>query len=155
MLLPEKFFKVEDEQMLETTFLKRNFKNPIGLAAGFDKSAEVIIRNYSKFGFGFIEVGTVTPRKQFGNPKPRIFRLEDDEALINRLGFNNDGMDTIMKRLNRKELILHFILESILAQILILVDQKNDFCLCLFNIMKRRYSRYMSQLIFLLQILKI
>ena len=72
--IPEKFFKVENEEILETTFLKRKIKNPIGLAAGFDKSAEVYSQ-LSKFGFGLIEVGTVTPRKQFGNPKPRIFRL--------------------------------------------------------------------------------
>ena len=99
--IPEKFFKVENEEMLETTFLKRKIKNPIGLAAGFDKSAEVY-KQLSKLGFGLIEVGTVTPEKQFGNPKPRIFRLEEDEALINRLGFNNDGLETIVDRLDRR-----------------------------------------------------
>ena len=99
--IPEKFFKVENEEILETTFLKRKIKNPIGLAAGFDKSAEVY-KQLSKLGFGLIEVGTVTPEKQFGNPKPRIFRLEEDEALINRLGFNNDGLETIVDRLDRR-----------------------------------------------------
>ena len=97
--IPEKFFKVENEEMLETTFLKRKIKNPIGLAAGFDKSAEAY-RSLWKLGFGLIEVGTVTPRKQFGNPKPRIFRLEEDEALINRLGFNNDGLEVVVDRLD-------------------------------------------------------
>ena len=66
----------------------------MGLAAGFDKSAEVY-NSLLKLGFGFVEVGTVTPKKQFGNPKPRMFRLEDDAALINRLGFNNDGVEII------------------------------------------------------------
>ena len=75
-------------------------QNPIGLAAGFDKSAEVY-NSLFKFGFGFIEVGTVTPIKQFGNPKPRVFRLEKDRALINRLGFNNDGLDIVSNRLQK------------------------------------------------------
>ena len=81
--LPSKIFKVEDEQMLNIELLGKKFPNPIGLAAGFDKSAEVY-NSLLKFGFGFVEVGTVTPLKQFGNPKPRIFRLEEDSALINR-----------------------------------------------------------------------
>ena len=86
-LLSSKVFKVEDEQMLNIELLGKKFPNPIGLAAGFDKSAEAY-NSLLKLGFGFVEVGTVTPLKQFGNPKPRIFRLEDDHALINRLGFN-------------------------------------------------------------------
>ena len=69
------------------------------MAAGFDKNAEVY-NSLFKLGFGFVEVGTVTPLKQYGNPKPRVFRLEEDNAIINRLGFNNDGMDVIFKRLN-------------------------------------------------------
>ncbi len=81
--LPSKMFEVEDEQMLNIELLGKNFPNPIGLAAGFDKSAEAY-NSLLKLGFGFVEVGTVTPLKQFGNPKPRIFRLEDDGALINR-----------------------------------------------------------------------
>ncbi|SVE46283.1 uncharacterized protein METZ01_LOCUS499137, partial [marine metagenome] len=84
--LPKSFFKVENEAMLEISLFNKKFPNPIGLAAGFDKSAEVY-NSIFKFGFGFVEVGTITPLKQYGNPKPRIFRLEKDEALINRLGF--------------------------------------------------------------------
>ena len=84
--LPRKMFEVEDEEMLKIKIFGKEFPNPIGLAAGFDKSAEVY-NSIFKFGFGFVEVGTVTPRKQFGNPKPRVFRLEKDKALINRLGF--------------------------------------------------------------------
>ena len=92
--LPSNLFSVKDEQMLEISLFGKNFPNRIGLAAGFDKSAEAY-NSLLKLGFGFVEVGTVTPLKQFGNPKPRIFRLENDAALINRLGFNNDGMDAI------------------------------------------------------------
>ena len=84
--------------MLETNLFEKRLPNPIGLAAGFDKSAEVY-NSLFKFGFGFIEVGTVTPKKQLGNPKPRIFRLEQDKALINRLGFNNHGSEIIKKRI--------------------------------------------------------
>ena len=98
-ILPKSFFNVEGEEMLETKLLGRTISNPIGLAAGFDKSAEVY-NSLFKFGFGFIEVGTVTPKQQLGNPKPRIFRLEKDQALINRLGFNNHGSETISKRIS-------------------------------------------------------
>ena len=70
----------------------------MGLAAGFDKSAEVY-NSLLKLGFGFVEVGTVTPKKQFGNPKPRIFRLINDKAVINRNGFNNDGLQMLKERL--------------------------------------------------------
>ena len=98
--LPEDLFRVENEEILNTKIFNRVIKNPIGLAAGFDKSAEVY-NSLFKFGFGFIEVGTVTPKEQFGNPKPRVFRLENDKALINRLGFNNDGLEKVTKRLQR------------------------------------------------------
>ena len=98
--LPEEIFRVENESILETKIFDTKIKNPIGLAAGFDKSAEVY-NSLFKFGFGFIEVGTVTPKKQYGNPKPRVFRLEDDRALINRLGFNNDGLEKVSKRLKK------------------------------------------------------
>jgi len=74
------------------------FENPVGLAAGFDKNA-YSVDDYANLGFGFIEVGTVTPKAQAGNPTPRLFRLPQDEALINRMGFNNDGMFAIQKRL--------------------------------------------------------
>ena len=96
--VPESFFKVEGEEILVTELFKKKLRNPIGLAAGFDKSAEVY-NSLFKIGFGFIEVGTITPRSQLGNPKPRIFRLEKDKALINRLGFNNDGVEIISDRL--------------------------------------------------------
>lgn len=75
-----------------------DFSNPIGMAAGFDKNAEVAA-TLEKFGFGFVEVGTVTPKAQSGNDKPRIFRLEEDRAIINRLGFNNLGADVFEKNL--------------------------------------------------------
>ena len=98
--LPEEIFTVENESILETQIFGTKIKNPIGLAAGFDKSAEVY-NSLFKFGFGFIEVGTVTPKQQYGNPKPRVFRLENDRALINRLGFNNDGLEKVSKRLQK------------------------------------------------------
>ena len=98
-ILPKSFFDIRDEEMLETELLNQKIPNPIGLAAGFDKSAEVY-NSLFKFGFGFIEVGTVTPKRQLGNPKPRIFRLEKDKALINRLGFNNHGSDVVSKRIS-------------------------------------------------------
>ena len=128
--LPSKMFEVEDEQMLNIELLGKNFPNPIGLAAGFDKSAEAY-NSLLKLGFGFVEVGTVTPLKQFGNPKPRIFRLEDDGALINRLGFNNDGMEKIKNRIKLKK--KKGILGVNIGPNKNTKDQKNDFCLCLKN----------------------
>ena len=83
---------------LNQTILGINFKNPIGLAAGFDKNAEVIKQMFD-YGFGFIEVGTVTPKKQLGNEKPRVFRLLEDDAIINHLGFNNKGSEEILLNL--------------------------------------------------------
>ena len=96
-ILPMSFFGVEEEELLETKLFNKRIKNPIGLAAGFDKSWEVY-NSLFKLGYGFVEVGTVTPKKQLGNPKPRIFRLEKDNALINRLGFNNNGSDIVANR---------------------------------------------------------
>ena len=87
-----------DDPKLAVRAFGLNFPNPIGMAAGFDKSAEApdaLLR----LGFGFVEIGTVTPKPQAGNPRPRIFRLERDEAVINRLGFNNDGADVVLRRL--------------------------------------------------------
>ena len=139
--IPEKFFKVENEEMLETTFLKRKIKNPIGLAAGFDKSAEAY-RSLWKLGFGLIEVGTVTPRKQFGNPKPRIFRLEEDEALINRLGFNNDGLLAVMKRLEFGVINRPGIFGVNIGPNYDSSSYEADFLLCLFNIMKHSLADY-------------
>ena len=128
--LPKKMFEVEDEQMLNIELLGKNFPNPIGLAAGFDKSAEAY-NSLLKLGFGFVEVGTVTPLKQYGNPKPRIFRLEDDQALINRLGFNNDGIETIKARIisDKKKGILGVNIGPNKET----KDQKSDFCLGLKN----------------------
>ncbi len=85
--------KIKKYECLKVNFLGKEIPNPIGIAAGFDKNAEVYNSLFS-LGFGFIEVGTITPKPQFGNPKPRVFRLEEDEALINRLGFNNVGSDS-------------------------------------------------------------
>ncbi len=99
-ILPSSFFTVPNEDMLETSLFKKKIKNPIGLAAGFDKSAEVY-NSLFKFGFGFIEVGTVTPKMQLGNTKPRIFRLEKDKAMINRLGFNNHGAEEVSSRISK------------------------------------------------------
>jgi len=129
-VVPSKVFRVEDEHMLNIELLGKNFPNPIGLAAGFDKSAEAY-NPLLKLGFGFVEIGTVTPLKQFGNSKPRIFRLEDDDALINRLGFNNDGMEIIKNRIKTdgKKGVLGINIGPNKDT----KDQKNDFCLGLKN----------------------
>ena len=87
--------KKQKSSIIEVNIFGKTIPNPIGVAAGFDKDAEVYNSLY-KLGFGFVEVGTITPKKQFGNPKPRVFRLEEDEALINRLGFNNSGADIVL-----------------------------------------------------------
>ena len=98
-VLPKNMFQVDNEELLETNLFNHALPNPIGLAAGFDKSAEVY-NSLFKLGYGFVEVGTVTPKRQLGNPKPRIFRLEKDQALINRLGFNNHGSEIVSKRIS-------------------------------------------------------
>jgi dihydroorotate dehydrogenase len=87
-----------DDSKLAVRAFGLNFPNPIGMAAGFDKNAETSDA-LLRLGFGFVEVGTVTPKPQAGNPRPRIFRLERDEAVVNRLGFNNDGADAVLRRL--------------------------------------------------------
>ena len=127
---PRSMFEVEDEEMLKIELLGKIFPNPIGLAAGFDKSAEAY-NSLLNLGFGFVEVGTVTPLKQIGNPKPRVFRLEEDYALINRLGFNNDGIEIIKNRIKSegKEGILGINIGPNKDS----KDQKNDFCLGLKN----------------------
>ena len=84
--------------LFKTQLFNKNLDNPIGMAAGFDKNAEVY-NSLFKLGFGFVEVGTITPLKQYGNPKPRVFRLVEDEALINRLGFNNLGSKNVVDRI--------------------------------------------------------
>ena len=88
----------KNELILKTKLFGKEIPNPIGIAAGFDKNAEVYNPLY-KLGFGFVEVGTITPKPQIGNPKPRVFRLEEDEALINRLGFNNIGSEESKKNI--------------------------------------------------------
>ena len=88
----------KDNPLFKTKLFKKDLENPIGMAAGFDKNAEVY-NSLFKLGFGFVEVGTITPLKQYGNPKPRIFRLVEDEALINRLGFNNLGAKNVVDRI--------------------------------------------------------
>jgi dihydroorotate dehydrogenase len=92
-------YVVESEQIKKELF-GLSFKNPIGLAAGFDKNAK-LIDELACFGFGFIEIGTVTPKPQIGNPKKRLFRLKKDKAIINRMGFNNDGVDVVVERLKK------------------------------------------------------
>jgi dihydroorotate dehydrogenase len=91
----------DDPASLRVELWGRSFPNPVGLAAGFDKNAEVPDAMLG-FGFGFVEVGSVTPRPQDGNPKPRVYRLPEDRALINRLGFNNEGLPSVAARLTRR-----------------------------------------------------
>lgn len=98
------FFTVHHPS-LERTLFGITFKNPIGLAAGFDKNAE-LYNELSDFGFSFIEIGTVTPKPQDGNPKKRIFRLVSDEAIINRMGFNNDGIEKVVQRLKQQKRVI-------------------------------------------------
>jgi len=90
-----------DPPILAQEVWGRNFANPIGIAAGFDKDA-LVPDALLRLGFGFAEIGTVTPRPQPGNPKPRVFRLDEDRALINRLGFNSGGLDRAVARLERR-----------------------------------------------------
>jgi dihydroorotate dehydrogenase len=104
--LIKKVFKILfcfENEGLERNLLGLKFKNPIGLAAGFDKNA-TMFQDLEYLGFGFIEIGTVTPKPQSGNEKPRLFRLKKDEAILNRMGFNNDGLHAVKARLkNRKK----------------------------------------------------
>ncbi len=94
--------KISEDLYLKSTLFGKEIKNPIGIAAGFDKDAEVY-NSLFNLGFGFVEVGTVTPLKQYGNKKPRVFRLENDKALINRLGFNNSGSNNVSKRIKKNK----------------------------------------------------
>ena len=94
-------FRLKDTS-LEREVFGLKFDNPVGLAAGFDKDAK-LFDELASFGFGFIEIGTVTPLPQDGNPKPRLFRLKDDSGLINRMGFNNQGIEAVVARLRRKK----------------------------------------------------
>ena len=100
----ESFYKVESPKLTRKLF-GLTFENPVGIAAGFDKNA-THISEFEKFGFGFIEIGTVTPKPQDGNPKKRLFRLKEDTAIINRMGFNNDGVTKIKNRLKKNYNVL-------------------------------------------------
>jgi len=97
-LIPNVRDENKDDSMFKTNLFGKEIDNPIGMAAGFDKNAEVY-NSLFKLGFGFVEVGTVTPLEQYGNPKPRVFRLVEDQALINRLGFNNLGSKNVSNRI--------------------------------------------------------
>lgn len=90
-----------DDPVLATTVGRLRLSNPVGLAAGFDKDGEAL-RSLARLGFGFVECGSVTPRPQPGNPKPRLFRLDEDQAVINRMGFNNRGLEAFADRLGRR-----------------------------------------------------
>lgn len=96
-----RFFR-EDDPSLETEVFGLTFRNPVGLAAGFDKDARLGTK-WKAMGFGFVEIGTVTPKPQAGNPKPRLFRLLPDQAIINRMGFNNNGLEAMIKRLKKAD----------------------------------------------------
>ncbi|KAB1159580.1 quinone-dependent dihydroorotate dehydrogenase [Tenacibaculum aiptasiae] len=94
-------YQVNDKK-LERNLFGLTFKNPVGLAAGFDKNA-VLYNELADFGFGFVEIGTVTPKGQAGNPKKRLFRLKDDQGIINRMGFNNEGLATAIEQLKKNK----------------------------------------------------
>lgn len=100
----EKRYQINDPRLHRNIF-GLQFKNPVGLAAGFDKDAKRY-KELEKFGFGFIEIGTLTPKPQAGNPKPRLFRLKKDEAIINRMGFNNRGVFDAVERLKKNKNVL-------------------------------------------------
>ena len=101
-----KFLYAIEDKKLERNLFGLTFKNPVGLAAGLDKNAECIDA-FAALGFGFIEIGTVTPLAQPGNDKPRLFRLIQDEAIINRMGFNNEGMKVVKENILKSEIINH------------------------------------------------
>ena len=94
-------YQVNDKK-LERNLFGLTFKNPVGLAAGFDKNA-VLYNELANFGFGFVEIGTVTPKGQAGNPKKRLFRLKDDQGIINRMGFNNEGLAIAIEQLKKNK----------------------------------------------------
>jgi len=95
------FYQVQDKK-LERKLFGLTFKNPVGLAAGFDKNA-ILYNELANFGFGFIEIGTVTPKAQIGNPKKRLFRIKKDKGIINRMGFNNGGIENAIKNLKKNK----------------------------------------------------
>lgn len=99
--LVKSMYHLEDKR-LERNLFGLTFKNPVGLAAGFDKNAE-LYNELGAFGFGFVEIGTVTPKAQAGNPKKRLFRLKEDQGLINRMGFNNKGLKAAISQLKKNK----------------------------------------------------
>ena len=99
--ITQSMFRVQDTR-LERELFGLKFPNPVGLAAGFDKDAK-LIDEFASFGFGFTEIGTLTPKPQPGNEKPRLFRLPKDKAIINRMGFNNEGVDAAVRRLEKRK----------------------------------------------------
>ncbi|PTX19365.1 dihydroorotate oxidase A [Pontibacter mucosus] len=99
--ITESMFKVTDPR-LERELFGLKFPNPVGLAAGFDKDAK-LVDELAELGFGFVEIGTLTPKPQAGNDKPRLFRLPQDQAIINRMGFNNEGVDAAVRRLEKRK----------------------------------------------------
>lgn len=105
-LIIRRLYHINDDR-LEREVFGLKFKNPVGLAAGFDKNA-VLYNELANFGFGFIEIGTVTPKGQTGNPKKRLFRLKADKGIINRMGFNNEGLEAAIEQLkkNKGQLII-------------------------------------------------
>lgn len=98
------FYQVKDKR-LERKLFGLTFPNPVGLAAGFDKDAK-LFQELFNFGFGFIEIGTLTPKPQLGNPKKRLFRLPEDQGLINRMGFNNEGVEVAVDRLKKNKNVI-------------------------------------------------
>ena len=102
--LIRRLYTVNDKR-LERTVFGLKFPNPVGLAAGFDKNA-ALYKELTNFGFGFIEIGTLTPKGQPGNPKKRLFRLKEDDAIINRMGFNNEGVEDAVTRLKKNKNVL-------------------------------------------------
>jgi dihydroorotate dehydrogenase len=99
--LLKSLYQLSDKR-LERNLFGLTFKNPVGLAAGFDKNA-VLYNELADFGFGFIEIGTVTPKGQAGNPKKRLFRLKSDKGIINRMGFNNEGLEAAIEKLKKNK----------------------------------------------------
>jgi len=127
-MVPNIFNESKVDSMFEADLFGKKIDNPIGIAAGFDKNAEVYNPLF-KLGFGFVEVGTITPQKQYGNPKPRVFRLVEDQALINRLGFNNFGAKDVSLRI--KSNIPNGLLGINIGPNKDSEDRLNDYIVCL------------------------
>ncbi|MFW5792749.1 MAG: quinone-dependent dihydroorotate dehydrogenase [Bacteroidota bacterium] len=124
----QKIFTIKDKK-LERELFGLKFPNPVGFAAGFDKKAD-LYNHLRNFGFGYVEIGTVTPKPQSGNPKPRLFRLKKDKALINRMGFNNPGIETFAKNLKKNN--PKIIIGGNIGKNTITANEKaiDDYCLC-------------------------